>query len=207
MMRHMTRRLAGFAIGLTAMACLTGGCGKKGGGDSEQTTQLANDLSECRGDLAKGKTALETCKAAADSNQGAVDTSTVTVKVVGDVLTLEARKTGGGGHTTPSNITDAEAQQVYAAAIKVIRINKTAIQACYDRALKQDNSLANQTLSANLEFTILPDGKVRDTGVSPRIGKTFNECVSTSMNNWHFTPLSGKSMKVSAPITLTSSSK
>ncbi len=197
----------GRAVALLVTIVLGVGCGKKGGDDGKRIQELASKLDECTIDLSKQKTLVDSCQKTLADQQGAVDTSTVTVKVVGDVLTLEARKTGSGGHVTPADITSAEAQQVYAAAIKVIRDNRGAIQSCYDRALKQDNSLVNQTLKANLDFTVSPKGEISNATVSPKIGKSFNDCVTTNMKGWRFVGLPSKSMRVSAPITLTSQDK
>jgi len=188
-------------LGVVAAA----GCGKKGG-DGKKVQELATKLDECTVDLSKTKVLNDTCQKDLVSAQGSVDTSTVTVKVVGDVLTLEARKSSGG-HTTPPEYTSEEAQVVYAAAIRVIRDNRGAIQACYDRALKQDNSLANQTIKATLDFTVSSKGEISKASVQPKIGKSFNDCVITNMKGWRFTGLPNKSMNVSAPVTLTSQDK
>jgi|GEM_PF-2379693 len=81
----------------------------------------------------------------------------------------------------------------------VLKRNQKALQGCYMRQLKRDDSLANGR--ATLRFRIHKDGRPRDVGLEKRYdGTVLKQCLVSVVERWVFPEFDGDPIPVEYPL-------
>lgn len=114
-----------------------------------------------------------------------------------NVLALAGRSSadnGGGGGGTGSLSQDA--------VVDVLHNGRSALQQCYERALKRNNSLQVQQLKLTLAFTVQPTGRATSVSVKPNYDSSMAECIRTAVDRWRFPAFGGSPQPIEAPVTL-----
>jgi hypothetical protein len=91
-----------------------------------------------------------------------------------------------------------------AAASKVVAQGARALQQCYERALKKNQSLQYQSgVGLTLAVTVKSQGTVEDVSVNPSVDGEMTACIKTAAMRWKFPTFSGNPVTVEQKITLT----
>jgi hypothetical protein len=84
----------------------------------------------------------------------------------------------------------------------VIKRNIKAVQGCYQRQLKRDDSMADGR--ATIRFRIQADGHARDVDMDRRFtGTVLRQCIVNTVERWAFPPFEGDPIPVEFPVIFT----
>lgn len=118
-----------------------------------------------------------------------------------EIINLIAEVRGGKGGVPVGDLKPSLDPQE---ASKIVFQGAKALQVCYERALKKNQSLQYQAgVGLTLEITVKSAGTVEDVGVSPSIDKDMTTCIKTAALRWKFPAFQGESVVLSQKITLT----
>lgn len=154
----------------------------------------------------KSKPALDQCNTRAEELQKQLNDVKVklaqalanpgTIKVDPELLTL----VGPGGKKRKIVLREGTLKQ--AQVIKVFRLGKGALQACYNRALKRNSSLHHSSLTLNLAFKVRASGTPTGISVRPNRDAKMIDCMKKAITRWKFPRFSGQPVGVESPVTL-----
>lgn len=107
-------------------------------------------------------------------------------------LTPKAEKPGG---ELPPGLDQVEISAV-------IKRNLKAVQGCYQRQLKRDDSVAEGR--ATIRFRIQSDGRAKDVSMDRRFdGSVLKQCIVNVVERWAFPPFEGDPIPVEFPVIFT----
>jgi predicted Zn finger-like uncharacterized protein len=107
-------------------------------------------------------------------------------------LTPKAEKPGGD---LPPGLDQVEISAV-------IKRNIKAVQGCYQRQLKRDDSVAEGR--ATIRFRIQSDGRAKDVSMDRRFdGSVLKQCIVNVVERWAFPPFEGDPIPVEFPVIFT----
>jgi hypothetical protein len=90
------------------------------------------------------------------------------------------------------------------AASKIVMNGARALQQCYERALKKNQTLQYQAgVGMTLGVTVRPQGTVQSVQVSPSIDPEMTSCMKTAAMRWKFPTFAGEPVTIEQKITLT----
>ena len=76
-------------------------------------------------------------------------------------------------------------------ASRIVMQGASAMQQCYERALKKNASLQYKAgLGVTLGITVKPSGQVEMVDVNPSVDKDLTQCFKTTVLRWKFPTLS-----------------
>lgn len=88
-------------------------------------------------------------------------------------------------------------------ASKIVMEGAQALQQCYERALKKNQSLQyQQGVGITLGITVRPQGNVQDVDVKPSIDAGLTACIKQVAQRWKFPTFSGEPVVLEQKITL-----
>ncbi len=119
-----------------------------------------------------------------------------TIKVDPELLTL----VGPGGKKRKITLREGTLKQTE--VIRVFRLGKGALQACYNRALKRNSSLHHASLTLNLAFKVRASGTPMGISVRPNRDAKMSDCMKKAIRRWKFPRFSGQPVGVESPVTL-----
>ncbi len=104
-------------------------------------------------------------------------------------------KAAGKGEALPAGLEQAEISAV-------IKRNIKAVQACYQRQLKRDDSVADGR--ATIRFRIQSDGRAKSVSMDRRFdGTVLQQCIVNTVERWAFPPFDGDPIPVEFPVIFT----
>lgn len=165
-----------------------GGCCK----EKVCTDQSKPALAKCQAradDLLKQLNDLKVKLAQALQNPG-------TIKVDPEVLQLE----GPNGQKRKIVLREGTLKQEQ--VIKVMRMGKGGLQACYNRALKRNSSLHHANLTLTLAFRVRANGSPTGISVRPNRDAKMTDCMQKAIKRWQFPTFKGQPVGVEVPVTL-----
>lgn len=86
--------------------------------------------------------------------------------------------------------------------VKTIRLNKSILKACYERAMKKNTNLRRQKITLTLAFKVQPTGVPNNISVKPNYDGRMIDCMKKAIKRWRFPQFSGQSVGVESPLTL-----
>lgn len=89
-------------------------------------------------------------------------------------------------------------------ASKIVMQGATAMQACYERALKKNAALQMQAgLALTLGITVKPTGDVEAVDIAPSVDKGLTDCFRTTASHWKFPTFTGNAVTIEQKVKLT----
>ena len=179
-----------------AAAMLVLACGGKE--QAGPSPEALNKLVDCQQELARSKTAADMCTKQLDEAEQGAEGWVVTIE--GDALTVTAspKNTGGGG----PRLSDGQMAQLADSIVKQIRRSQSAIQQCYQQALKKDTRLQAVAVDLKVRVTVNEEGKVQGSSFSPTISRDFDGCMNTIAQRWTVPPFQGGELPIEATVKL-----
>ena len=179
------------------LVLLGGGCTKTDEGMTQRLMEANDKVVACQKDLAGARSEIAGLKrqlAEAIANPGKVALTDP------DIIELVASKRG-----TPSG-KPGEIQPTLdpRQASKIVMQGATAMQACYERALKKNAALQMQSgLALTLGITVKPTGDVETVEVAPSFDKGLTDCFRATASHWKFPTFSGTAVTIEQKFKLT----
>lgn len=186
------RRLA--LLSVSSLAWLVA-CSKTDEGMTQRLMEANEKVLSCQKDLAGAKDEVARLKrklADAIANPGKVNLTDP------DIIELVASRRGNGkpGEVQPT----LDPRQ----ASKIVMQGTTAMQACYERALKKNAALQMQAgLALTLGITVKPTGDVQAVDVAPSVDKGLTDCFRTTASHWKFPTFTGTAVTIEQKLKLT----
>src|SRR5207344_255230 len=88
-------------------------------------------------------------------------------------------------------------------ASRIVMQGASAMQQCYERALKKNASLQFKSgLGVTLGITVKPSGQVEAVDVNPIVDKDMTQCFKTTALRWKFPSLTGTAVTIEQKLTL-----
>jgi predicted Zn finger-like uncharacterized protein len=104
-------------------------------------------------------------------------------------------KAAAKGEDLPAGLEQAEISAV-------IKRNIKAVQGCYQRQLKRDDSVADGR--ATIRFRIQSDGRAKNVSMDRRFdGTVLQQCIVNTVERWAFPPFEGDPIPVEFPVIFT----
>jgi hypothetical protein len=183
------------ALLLSALA-LFGGGGCKDEAMERQLLESSDKVIACQKDLAQAKDQVNGLKhqlAQAMANPSRVElTDPEVIELVASI------------HNAPPSGGDAQPTLDPKKASEVLMNGATALQSCYERALKKNAKLQTQAgLKMTLGVTVRPSGEVKAVDVAPVIDREMVDCIRSIATRWKFPSFSGKEVTIEQKVTLT----
>lgn len=163
-------------------------------------------LVQCKQEVCidKSKPELDQCKARIDKMQAEMNAlkrtlaealaNPGTIKVDPSVLMID-------GKLEQPKVAEGNISQE--AVVSTLKMNKGALQSCYERAMKRNTSLHQQKMTVTLGFKLQPAGSASDISISPNYDAPMIDCMKKAIMRWHFPQFSGSPVGVETPVTLT----
>ncbi|HXI54612.1 MAG TPA: AgmX/PglI C-terminal domain-containing protein [Polyangia bacterium] len=181
---------------LLVAAVVAGGCSKSDDGLTQRLMESNEKVVACQKDLAVAKNEIANLKrqladAVANPSKFALTDP--------DIIELVASRRGVAakpGEVQPT----LDPKQ----ASKIVMQGATAMQACYERALKKNAALQMQSgLALTLGITVKPTGDVEAVEVAPSFDKGLTDCFRTTASHWKFPTFSGTAVTIEQKFKLT----
>jgi len=190
----MSKGVPRFAL---LVAVVVGGCSKSDEGLTQRLMESNEKVVACQKELAGAKSEIANLKrqlADAVANPGKFALTDP------DIIELVASRrnalAGKPGEVQPT----LDPRQ----ASKIVMQGATAMQACYERALKRNAALQMQSgLALTLGITVKPTGDVEAVDVAPSFDKGLTDCFRTTASHWKFPTFSGTAVTIEQKFKLT----
>lgn len=89
-------------------------------------------------------------------------------------------------------------------ASKIVMTGATALQGCYERALKKNAALQYKSgLGVTLGITVKPSGSVDAVDFTPSVDADMTKCMRQTITRWKFPTFSGQAVTIEQKLTLT----
>jgi hypothetical protein len=174
------------------------GCGEKNPGPDPK---LLEELQGLKDERDRTKKQLDQCtKEFAEYKSLQTDVEQeVLVRIDGTTVEIvgKLKSTGGGGF----ELTEAE-MAVLPSVQTQIRASKSAIQQCYNQALKTTAGLENRIINLAVTVKVNPDGKITSPSFRPEVSQAFSGCMGTVALKWKCSPYVGRAFPVQVNIEL-----
>ncbi|HVR63447.1 MAG TPA: AgmX/PglI C-terminal domain-containing protein [Polyangia bacterium] len=170
-------------------------CSRSDEGMTQRLMEANEKVLTCQKDLAGAKNEVARLKrqlAEAIANPSKVNLTDP------DIIELVASRRGSGkpGELQPT----LDPKQ----ASKIVMQGATAMQACYERALKKNAALQMQAgLALTLGITVKPTGDVQAVEVAPSVDKGLTDCFRTTASHWKFPTFTGEAVTIEQKLKLT----
>jgi hypothetical protein len=123
----------------------------------------------------------------------------IVVSIEGNLLTV---KPGGPGEVRP--IDDKAVGEASKEFFNVVAKSRSAIQKCYEQALKKNTGLQAKTVTLSVSASFSSSGQFKSSNFAPSLGDTFDNCIRTVASKWTL-PTSSPAMTFKAQVSLTPS--
>jgi hypothetical protein len=88
-------------------------------------------------------------------------------------------------------------------ASKIVMTGATALQGCYERALKKNAALQYKSgLGVTLGITVKPSGVVDAVDFTPSVDADMTKCMRQTITRWKFPTFSGQAVTIEQKLTL-----
>jgi hypothetical protein len=174
------------------------GCDKPDEGLTARLLDANSKVLACQKELAETKATRDGLKkqlAMALANPSRVQLTDP--EIIELVASARKDKGGGGFEIGQGDLNPKEASAV------VMR-GASALQACYERALKRNSGLQTRTgLGVTLGITVKPMGEVDGVDVLPSVDPEMTKCMKTTIGRWKFPKFTGQAVTIEQKLTLT----
>jgi hypothetical protein len=197
-MSTSSRVFAVFALALAASGGFAA-CDKSDDGLTARLLESNNKVIACEKDLAQAKNDVNGLKH--QLAQAMADPSHVKLTDPEVIELVASRKAGGRPAGASDDVTPTLNPKD---ASRIVMQGATAMQGCYERALKKNAALqARQGLGVTLGITVKPTGQVEAVDVSPSVDKDMTQCFKTTALRWKFPTFTGTAVTIEQKLTLT----
>ncbi|HEY2903702.1 MAG TPA: AgmX/PglI C-terminal domain-containing protein [Polyangia bacterium] len=192
-MSKAVRRLALVVVGLLAASC-----SKSDEGMTQRLMESNEKVLACQKDLAMAKNEIANLKRKVAD---AVANPTKFALTDPDIIELVASRRGSGAINKSGEVQPTLDPKL---ASKIVMQGATAMQACYERALKKNAALQMQSgLALTLGITVKPTGDVETVDVAPSVDRGLSDCFRTTALHWKFPTFSGTAVTIEQKLKLT----
>jgi hypothetical protein len=178
------------------VAVLGGACSKADEGLTQRLMDANDKVVACQKEVAGLKSQVAGLKrqvADAIANPGKIALTDP------DIIELVASRRG-----TPGKPGEVQPTLDPKQASKIVMNGATAMQACYERALKKNAALQMQAgLALTLGITVKPNGDVEGVDVAPNVDKGLTDCFRTTASHWKFPTFTGTAVTIEQKLKLT----
>ena len=186
------------AVALVAVAGI-GACTKEDDGLVAKLNEQSNKVVSCQNDLSEAKNQIASLKrqlAQAIAEPSKVQlTDPDIIELVASRKKVAAAPVGEGDVTPTLNPKEAS---------RIVMQGASAMQQCYERALKKNASLQFKSgLGVTLGITVKPTGQVETVDVNPSVDKDMTQCFKTTVLRWKFPSFTGTAVTIEQRLTLT----
>jgi hypothetical protein len=186
------------AVALVAVAGI-GACTKEDDGLVAKLNEQSNKVVSCQNDLSEAKNQIASLKrqlAQAIAEPSKVQlTDPDIIELVASRKKVAAAPVGEGDVTPTLNPKEAS---------RIVMQGASAMQQCYERALKKNASLQFKSgLGVTLGITVKPTGQVETVDVNPSVDKDMTQCFKTTVLRWKFPSFTGTAVTIEQKLTLT----
>lgn len=188
-----------FVAGLTlvAVGLLAAKCSKTDEGMTQRLMDSNDKVVACQKELATAKSQAAGLKRLVADAVANPSTFALTDP---DIIELVASRRGNNGGK-PGEIQPTLDPKM---ASQIVMQGATAMQACYERALKKNVALQMQSgLALTLGITVKPTGDVQAVEVAPSVDKGLSDCFRTTVAHWKFPTFSGTAVTIEQKFKLT----
>jgi hypothetical protein len=186
------------AVALVAVAGI-GACTKEDDGLAAKLNEQSNKVVSCQNELSEAKNQIASLKrqlAQAIAEPSKVQlTDPDIIELVASRKKVAAAPVGEGDVTPTLNPKEAS---------RIVMQGASAMQQCYERALKKNASLQFKSgLGVTLGITVKPTGQVETVDVNPSVDKDMTQCFKTTVLRWKFPSFTGTAVTIEQKLTLT----
>jgi hypothetical protein len=176
-----------------------GACTKEDDGLAAKLNETSNKVVSCQKDLGDARDQIALLKK--QLAQAIAEPSRVQLTDPDIIELVASRKKAaaapvGEGDVTPT-LNPKEAS-------RIVMQGASAMQQCYERALKKNASLQYKAgLGVTLGITVKPTGQVETVDVNPSVDKDMTQCFKTTVLRWKFPSFTGTAVTIEQKLTLT----
>jgi len=176
-----------------------GACSKEDDGLAAKLNETSNKVVSCQNELSEAKNQIAALKR--QLAQAIAEPSKVQLTDPDIIELVATRKKAaaapvGEGDVTPT-LNPKEAS-------RIVMQGASAMQQCYERALKKNASLQFKSgLGVTLGITVKPTGQVETVDVNPSVDKDMTQCFKTTVLRWKFPSFTGTAVTIEQKLTLT----
>ena len=187
------------ALTLLALGSFGSACTKEDDGLTSRLMEANNKVIACQKDLTQAKDQISALKkqlaqALAEPSK-VVLTDPDIIELVASRKNRPASPSGEGDITPTLNPKEAS---------RIVMQGASAMQQCYERALKKNASLQYKAgLGVTLGITVKPSGQVEMVDVNPSVDKDLTQCFKTTVLRWKFPTFTGTAVTIEQKLTLT----
>jgi hypothetical protein len=186
------------AFTLIALGSL-GACTKEDDGLSSRLMESNNKVLACQKDLTQAKDQIAALKR--QLAQAIAEPSKVTLTDPDIIELVASRKNQAAAPRPEGDVTPTLNPKE---ASRIVMMGASAMQQCYERALKKNASLQFKSgLGVTLGITVKPSGQVDTVDVNPSVDKDLTQCFKTTVLRWKFPSFTGTAVTIEQRLTLT----
>jgi hypothetical protein len=197
-MRIDSRFLA-LALGTLGMMASIGACTKEDDGLTARLLESNNKVVACEKDLGAAKDQIASLKR--QLAQAIAEPSKITLTDPDIIELVASRKKLAAAPQAEGDVTPTLNPKE---ASRIVMQGASAMQQCYERALKKNASLQFKSgLGVTLGITVKPTGQVETVDVNPSVDKDMTQCFKTTVLRWKFPSFTGTAVTIEQKLTLT----
>jgi septal ring factor EnvC (AmiA/AmiB activator) len=176
-----------------------GACTKEDDGLTARLMESNNKVLACNKDLAQAKDQIAALKR--QLAQAIAEPSRITLTDP-DIIELVASRKANAAALKQSG--DVEPTLDPKEASRIVMQGASAMQQCYERALKKNASLQYKSgLGVTLAITVKPSGHVDTVEVNPSVDNDLTQCFRTTVLRWKFPSFTGTAVTIEPKLRLT----
>jgi hypothetical protein len=186
-----------FALLLIALASI-GACTKEDDGLTARLMESNNKVLACEKDLTQAKDQIAALKR--QVAQAIAEPSRVALTDPDIIELVASRKKAAAPQAEGDVVPTLNPKE----ASRIVMQGASAMQQCYERALKKNASLQFKSgLGVTLGITVKPSGQVEAVDVNPIVDKDMTQCFKTTALRWKFPSFTGTAVTIEQKLTLT----
>jgi hypothetical protein len=184
---------------LLALGSLGAACTKEDDGLTTRLMESNNKVLACQKDLTQAKDQIAALKR--QVAQALAEPSKVVLTDPDIIELVASRKNRPAVATDDGDVTPTLNPKE---ASRIVMQGASAMQQCYERALKKNASLQYKSgLGVTLGITVKPTGQVEMVDVNPSVDKDLTQCFKTTVLRWKFPSFTGTAVTIEQKLTLT----
>jgi hypothetical protein len=186
------------ALALAVVASI-GACTKEDDGLTARLLESNNKVVACERDLGAAKDQIASLKK--QLAQAIAEPSKITLTDPDIIQLVASRKQAAAAAPSDGEVTPTLNPKE---ASRIVMQGASAMQQCYERALKKNASLQFKSgLGVTLGITVKPTGQVETVDVNPSVDKDMTQCFKTTVLRWKFPSFTGTAVTIEQKLTLT----
>jgi hypothetical protein len=176
-----------------------GACSKEDDGLTARLLESNNKVVACERDLGAAKDQIAALKK--QLAQAIAEPSKITLTDPDIIQLVASRRQAAAAAPSDGDVTPTLNPKE---ASRIVMQGASAMQQCYERALKKNASLQYKSgLGVTLGITVKPTGQVETVDVNPSVDKDMTQCFKTTVLRWKFPSFTGTAVTIEQKLTLT----